>query len=352
MLFIRLILLPLTLIYALVIILRNKFYDWKIFSSILFTIPVISVGNITVGGTGKTPHIAYLAALLKDKYKIAILSRGYGRSSRGFKLVSEKYPASKVGDEPLMLKQKYPEVIMAVDESRVNGIYKLLESNPDIQLVLLDDAFQHRAVKPGLSIVLVDYYQPVFHDWLLPVGRLRENIGALSRADIIIVSKTPDHFTREQQKELEQKLHLLQHQKLYFSYLNYGELVSLDEGVASIPVSQLKEYDCILVTGIANTKPLLEFIKPNSYSVKHLAFNDHHNYTGADIQNILKSYKELRGDKKLIITTEKDAVRLAAFKKEFPDNVVYYIPIEVKFHASAKENLIDHILNYIKTRNA
>lgn len=349
MLLIRLILLPLSLIYALVIILRNKFYDWKIFSSTQFSIPVISVGNITVGGTGKTPHIAYLIALLKDQYKIAVLSRGYGRSSTGFKLVSEKYPVTKVGDEALMLKQKYPETIMAVDESRINGINTLLESNPDIQVMLLDDAFQHRAVKPGLSVVLVDYYQPVFNERLLPAGRLRENKSALSRADVIVLSKTPIDLTIEQQHEFEQKIQLQPHQKLYFSYLSYGDLVSLNESISSIPVSKLKKYDCLLVTGIANTKSLIDFVKPNCQSVKHIAFNDHHNYSADDIKNIIKQFEELKSDKKIILTTEKDAVRFNNFKKELLNRPVYYVPIEVQFHTSKKEKFQDMIFQYINS---
>lgn len=347
MLLIRFILLPISLIYALVIIIRNKLYDWKILASTKFDLPIISIGNITVGGTGKTPHIAYLISLLKEKYKIAVLSRGYGRLTKGFKLVDEHSTATIVGDEPFMLKQKYADILVAVDESRVNGITSLREKDPTIQAILLDDAFQHRAVKVGLSIVLVDYNQPIFNDFLLPAGRLRETKSGLARADIIIVSKTPSILEKEKKEEFERKLNLQAHQKLFFSYLEYGNLISLDH--STFAISTCKEYDCLLLTGIANAQPLKDYISTHFNSIKHLAYRDHYSYSLTDVKAIKKQWEHLKTEKKLLLTTEKDFVKLnkQEFKDELNNVMLYYIPIEVKFYESLGENFNAIILNYL-----
>ncbi len=349
MFLIRLILLPLSLIYSLAIFIRNKLYDWKIFSSTQFNIPIISVGNITVGGTGKTPHIAYLIELLQKHYKLAVLSRGYGRMSKGFKLLTEKSIAAKVGDEPLMLKQKFPKAIVAVDENRVNGINQILQLHPKVQTILLDDAFQHRAVKAHLSIVLIDYNQPIFNDFLLPAGRLRENKSALSRANIIIVSKTPSNLSEQEQKQWEQKLQLRSHQQLYFSFIAYGEPVAMQDEGFPIAKTELKNYDCLLVSGIANAEPLIGFVKSNCKSVKHLAYQDHYNYTIKDIQKIRKTFETINSEKKLFITTEKDFSRMSnpEFKNELKNVAAYYLPIEVQFHNTTPLSFNDYILSFL-----
>jgi tetraacyldisaccharide 4'-kinase len=343
---IRIILLPLSLLYALGILLRNTLYDWKIFSITEFDIPIISIGNITIGGTGKTPHIDYLISLLKDKYQIAVLSRGYNRLSKGFQLINEKAEVSRAGDESRMLKNKFPDVMVAVDESRINGIHKLRELNPKLQVVLLDDAFQHRSVKAGLSIVLIDYNQNVFDDYLLPAGRLRENINALKRADIIIISKTPEFLKDEQRTVFINKLNLEKDQRIYFSHIKYGDLISLNDKKKAMPVSNFKEYDCILISGIAQSKPLEAFIQSKFKSFQHLKYRDHHHYTIQDIHYIKKHFDNFKNDKKLLLTTAKDAVKLKDYT-EIKDLPFYYLPIEVKFQKEDAESFNEEIFYYL-----
>jgi tetraacyldisaccharide 4'-kinase len=192
---VRPLLLPLSLLYGLVVLIRNLLFDFRIMRSTRFKLPVISVGNITVGGTGKTPHVEYLVQLLKNDFKLAVLSRGYKRKTKGFILASKKTGVADIGDEPLQIKLKFPDVNIAVEHNRVKGVRTLIERIPKLNLVILDDAYQHRYIRPGLSILLVDYNRPIFHDMLLPAGNLRESWHNAKRADIIIITKSPDHFS-------------------------------------------------------------------------------------------------------------------------------------------------------------
>ena len=345
----RLILLCLSKVYGGVVRFRLFMFQHRVFRKVILGCPVISVGNITVGGTGKTPHVAYLMELLHTHYKVAVLSRGYGRISKGFKLLTEKSIATKVGDEPLMLKQKFKNAIVAVDENRVNGINQILQLHPEVKTILLDDAFQHRAVKAHLSIVLVDYNQPVFNDFLLPAGRLRENKSALSRANIIIVSKTPNNLSVHEQKEFEAKLNLLSHQQLYFSFIVYGNPIAIESDGLAITIVDLKDYDCLLLSGIANATPLLNFIQNKAHSVKHFAYQDHYNYLLSDVKKIKNNFDAIKSEKKILLTTEKDFTRLnnAEFKNELKDIAFYYLPIEVQFHNTAPLSFNDYIMSFL-----
>ncbi|GGE28492.1 tetraacyldisaccharide 4'-kinase [Psychroflexus planctonicus] len=328
----RKILLPFSVLYALILRLRNFAYDQNWLPSTSFQFPIICVGNLSLGGTGKSPAIEYLIRLLGENYKIATLSRGYGRKTTGFLKVEKNNLALEVGDEPLQFKNKYPEVEVAVDEKRVRGIQHLL-NNKDTDVILLDDAFQHRKVKAGFHILLSVYGDLYINDFVLPAGNLREPVSGAQRADIIIITKCPEDLSVEEQERIQKKLKLQKHQKLFFAYIAYKEnLISTEK---KKKLSELKSYT--LVTGIANPKPLLKFLKTVNPPEKHLAFKDHHNFTAEEIKALHQE--------ELILTTEKDFTRL---KTQLPNHKLFYIPIEMKIlnHAQAfDEAVLEYVSN-------
>lgn len=357
----RIIAYPFSVLYGLLLLLRNKFYDWRIFRSTGFEIPVISVGNLSVGGTGKTPHIEHLIRLLTTDYQTATLSRGYGRKTRGFLLSDASCTASDIGDEPLQFKNKYPELPVAVDEKRVRGVQKLLQLFPSLQVVLLDDAFQHRAIKQGLSIVLTDFSKPYFEDQVMPSGTLREFRSGIKRADIIIVTKCPEILLPIECTRLQKSIKPKPHQQLYFSYIQYGEFVPFHKTTIT-PFSKAyyfeKHYSIVLLTGIANTQPLEYYLKDKAKTVVPVKFPDHHSFTLADIENVRKIFDNIASANKILLTTEKDAMRLktselSAILDHLP---LFYMPIEVKFHEkdarmkdSGGEGFNKQILDYVRT---
>ncbi len=351
--FLKIILLPLSVVYGAILHLRNKFYDWGVFKSTSFSIPIISVGNLSVGGTGKTPHIEYLLRLLSPHFEIATLSRGYGRKTNGFILSDENSTASDIGDEPQQFKNKFKNVLVSVDAKRVNGIKKIQQIAPTTQCVLLDDAFQHRAVTPGLSIVLTDFSNLYFNDYVVPSGTLREFKGGIKRADIIIITKCPKVLAPVERKRLTKEIAPLPHQHIYFSYIKYGEFVLLNSAKTN-PVSKAyyseHNYNIVLVTGIANTQPLEQYVKTKVKNVIPIKFPDHHQFTKSDLGLIQKTFHDIPSDNKIILTTEKDAMRLklpefSIILNELP---IFYMPIEINFYEQDKEEFNEQILHYVR----
>ena len=299
-------------------------YDAKVLKSTRFDMPTIVVGNLSVGGTGKSPQIEYLIRLLQDTYKIAVLSRGYKRQSKGFVLADASATAKTIGDEPMQFYKKFKNCLIAVDADRVNGIRQLesLENPPDV--ILLDDAFQHRKVAAGFNILLTPYANLYVEDAMLPTGDLREKVSGASRAQVIIVTKCPETLSESEQFEIADKLQPEMHQTVFFSKIAYAEAIV---GVNNIQVHDLQNYEVLLVTGIARTTPLCEFLKQKNVKYTHLKYPDHHQFTAKELSKIETEFVDMKSDKKLILTTEKDYVR--AF--DIGNKHIYYLPIETAF---------------------
>ncbi len=347
--FLRLIVLPFSFLYGGVMFIRNKLFDWKIIPSRSFDTPVISVGNLSVGGTGKTPHVEYLIRLLKKEYNVAVLSRGYHRKTKGFVLADELSEVTDIGDEPKQFAHKFKSCNVAVDENRVHGISMLIKNFPDTDVILLDDAFQHRHVKPGLSILLTDFHNLYSVDFPLPSGRLREFRLGASRADIIIVTKSSNVLSPIVRRGIAEKIRPKKHQKLFYSYISHGKITRLPG--LTIKFDQIAKVNTILlVAGIVNTYPLEIFLKKQCEELEILKFPDHHNYSLKDIEKIIETFDNIVTKNKIIVTTEKDAMRFT--KPGILDRIktipFFYVPIEIKLHAHDKEAFNNQILNYVK----
>jgi tetraacyldisaccharide 4'-kinase len=305
---IRFLLFPFAILYDLVTSIRNFFFNVGVFKQTSFQTPVIVVGNLSVGGTGKTPQIEYLIRLLKESYKISILSRGYKRKTAGFVLLHKNHSAEDVGDEPLQYFKKFTNISVAVDANRVNGISKLIEEHKT-QVVLLDDAYQHRKVKAGFYILLTKYNDLFVDDFLLPTGNLRERRSGAKRAGVILVTKCPENLSLIAQSQIKNRLKKYR-KEVFFTRISYDEKTS---GNQEIAVEDLKNYEVLLVTGIANPGPLLSFLADKKVNYTHLKYADHHLFTSSEIAEIQDNYKAIKSTKKLLLTTEKDAVRLENF---------------------------------------
>jgi len=336
-----------------VVAIRNLMFDTQILKQKEFNIPVISVGNITAGGTGKTPHVEYLVNLLKNEFKVATLSRGYKRKTKGFISAGYNSTAEELGDEPCQIKGKFPDIEVAVDNKRVNGIQKLLLSEKKIEVIILDDAYQHRFVKPGLSLLLIDYSRPITEDYLLPFGRLREPVSAKRRADIILVTKCPETIKPIDRRIVSKNLELLYFQNLYFTTVLAGDIKSVFPGYSSPGNEKIRETNpaILLISGIANPRDLQKFAQNISANIIELIFPDHHDYNENDIKRILDVFQSVPGKNKIIITTEKDAVRLRKFEtlpEEIKENM-FFIPIRISFLNNEEENFNKQILNYVRS---
>jgi tetraacyldisaccharide 4'-kinase len=335
-LYFAVILFPMSILYGLAVFIRNLLFDAGVLKSARFKVPVISVGNLTVGGTGKTPHVEYLLNRLKSRFKIAVLSRGYKRRTKGFRVAGTRSNIREMGDEPMQVKYKFPDVIVAVDNRRVHGMERLMEKFPGLEAVILDDAFQHRYIHPTLSIMLVDHERPVFRDFLIPLGNLRECRRNINRADVVIVTKSPAYMTNEQRDIFITRLHIHRGQPVFFTGYQYGIPVAVFGGKAQdADWNSIKKDNpaVLLVTGIANNKPLKEYLLQYTSNLTELRFSDHHFYSAADILAIEKRFTELPAERKVIFTTEKDAAKLREMPGECQNIGVFmfYIPIEVKF---------------------
>ncbi|WP_033148560.1 tetraacyldisaccharide 4'-kinase [Prevotella sp. P6B1] len=350
-------LLGLAWFYGLGVGIRNLLFEMGILRSRSFSTPVISVGNITVGGTGKTPHVEYLIRLLKDKLNVAVLSRGYKRKSRGYILSDENTSMHMIGDEPYQIKQKFPDVTVAVDRKRTRGISRLTadDSGLDIDVVLLDDAFQHRYVKPGINILLVDYHRLVIYDCLLPAGRLREPVRAKDRADIVIITKCPKDLKPMEFRVITKAMKLYPYQQLYFSTLEYDAPQPVFRNVA-IPTGSigldslagLSGKNILLLTGIASPEQLMHDLQEFDSQITPLTFADHHNFNRKDIETINNAFASLP-EPRLVLTTEKDATRLQA-TEGLSDDVkkhLYMLPLRIAIMQDQEEEFNQKIIGYV-----
>ena len=349
---------PVSWIYGAVVTVRNKLFDWGFLRSKSFGVPVICIGNLSVGGTGKTPHTEYLIKLLRDNYHVAVLSRGYKRHSRGYVLATPQSTARSIGDEPYQMHTKFPSVTLAVDENRCHGIEQLLSiKEPSIEVVLLDDAFQHRHVKAGMNILLTDYHRLLCDDVLLPAGRLREPACGKNRAQIVIVTKCPDDIKPIDFNIITKRLHLYPYQQLYFSRFRYGSLLPLFPEKTKERISCTGSEQVLLVTGIASPAPLVEEVESYTPDVNLLEFGDHHDFGEKDLQLIEEQFARLKEGKRLIITTEKDATRLKNHPalNETLKPYIYVLPIEIEFLQNQQyifnQNIIGYVRTYSRNRN-
>lgn len=350
----KIILLPLSLIYGAIIWIRNRLFDFNIISSKEYNIPIISVGNITVGGTGKTPLVEYLVELLQNEFSVATLSRGYKRKTKGFFLATENSSASEIGDEPCQIKQKYKNIAVAVDSNRKRGIEKLQKLITTLNVIILDDAFQHRYVKPGISILLVDYNRMIFEDFLLPAGRLREPASERDRADIIIVTKCPENIKPIELRLLEKRLKRYAYQRVFFTSLQYSNVFPVfSNNITSLSIEKIQDAqpEIIAISGIAQNKQFLEKIHELTSNTVHVfEFPDHYNYSAKDLHEIIELFINLKSKHRLIITTEKDATKIRSFN-ELDDEIkknIYYLPVSVIFIEDGKEAFDTQIINYIR----
>ena len=342
-------LLPLSWLYGLGVKFRNTLFDIGVLKSRDFQIPIISVGNITVGGTGKTPHVEYLVRLLKDQFHVAVLSRGYKRKSKGFVLASTKTAMPEIGDEPYQMKQIFPKVTVAVDKNRCQGIDLLADNDKHLDVILLDDAFQHRYVKPGINILLVDYHRLIIYDKLLPAGRLREPMTGKNRADIVIVTKCPTTLKPMEYRVITRAMNLYPYQHLYFTTLEYDELRPMfPQTPKKMTMSQLADKNVLLLSGIASPEQMEHDLSPLSPNLVPLTFSDHHQFKQKDIQLINETFAAMPAPK-LIITTEKDATRLQ-LAETLSDEVrknLYVLPVRIKFMQEQEDNFNNQIIDYV-----
>ena len=342
----RILLLPIAFLYAIVLKIRHKLYDWHLLKSKRFDQPLICVGNLSLGGTGKTPTVEYLIWLLKDDFRVATLSRGYGRKTKGFVLAEKSSSYADLGDEPLQYAMKFPNLQVAVDENRVEGVERLLENANPPEVVLLDDAFQHRRINAGLNILLTEYQHLYSNDFLFPAGTLRDVKSAARRADLIVVSKSPETLSEQERQQIIQKLKPTERQKVFFSYLEYASLQPLN---AAAEQTDAEAADSVLLfCGIAHPKPLIDRLKSQFKQVEVVTFADHHAYTENDIKNILKRFETMHGRQKIIVTTEKDAARLtnSPYLCQLETMPLYDLPVGVRFHEESKFN--EEVLRYVR----
>ena len=343
-------LLPLSWLYGLGVKFRNMLFEIGILHSESFDVPVISVGNITVGGTGKTPHVEYLIELLKDKAKVAVLSRGYKRRTRGFVIADDNATAKTIGDEPLQMKRKYgDDITVAVDRKRCHGIRQLTSDEDGIDVILLDDAFQHRYVKPGVNILLVDYHRLIIYDKLLPAGRLREPLSGKNRADIVIVTKCPHDLKPMEFRVITKAMNLYPFQRLFFTCLEYRNITPVfGSGEQSID-SIGKDCHILLLTGIASPQQMIEDLSPRCPHITPLTFGDHHTFTSSDVARINNEFAALPHPK-MIITTEKDATRLIAVEglSEEVRGAMFALPVKIRFMLGQEESFNEKIIGYVR----
>jgi tetraacyldisaccharide 4'-kinase len=350
----NILLFPFSLIYWLITSIRNFLYNTGILPSVEFKLPVICVGNITVGGTGKTPHTEYLVDLLRENFKVATLSRGYKRRTRDFRIATSSSLVEEIGDEPLQIFRKYPDVIVAVDRDRVHGVNKIIKEHTETEVIILDDGFQHRKITPGFSILLTDFERLIIRDYMMPYGTLRESTGNMRRADIILITKSPENISPIQRRLIVKEVNKAPYQNLYFTTLIYKDPVPVFSNIPAekniLNDTNREKCGIVLVTGIANPLPLIEYLKSYSAELIHLNFPDHHKFTEKDVKRICAAYLGLKTNMKYVITTEKDAVRLREFINiaESIKPVFYFIPLEIHFLNDDKDEFDNLIVNYVR----
>ncbi len=349
----RILLFPFALAYGLVIRIRNLLFDTGIIKSTYFALPVITVGNLTVGGTGKTPHVEYLLELLKDDYNIAVLSRGYKRRTKNFNVVETDSGVDTTGDEPLQIKCKYPGVTVAVDRNRVHGINEILSKKPETEIIILDDAYQHRYVEAGLSILLIDYNRLITNDYLLPAGRLREPRSSVKRANIVLITKSPPGLPHPEMNLISEKIQLSSEQHLFYTCLSYDQPLSIFEKHRKDIIMDQIAYELknvLLVTGIAEPGILVNYLNEYNLEISHLKYRDHHRYNRQDCMRIRDKYLSLPEGDRCLITTEKDAIRLKEIIHEefFPDDKLFFLRINIVFINNQGDDFNKLIKDYVR----
>ena len=346
----KLLLYPLSIIYSIVLFIRHKLFDFNIIKSKSFDVPTICIGNLSFGGTGKTPHTEYLIRLLSGPMKVAVLSRGYGRKTKGFVMAHEGVTHEDIGDEPMQYFTKFPGITVAVDENRAEGIRNLMEMDEKPDVILLDDAYQHRRVKPGLNILLTDYHNIYSKDTLTPAGNLRDIKHAARRADIIIVTKCPTVLDPYSKKNIIESLKPKSHQKVLFSKIIFDELTPVNESARTVNASENRSI--FLFCGIANSYPLEDYMNRKTNSLTIMNFEDHHEYTDNDFAEITGNFEKIIGKKKIAVTTEKDFMRIAdnSYLCRFENMPLFTIPIRVRFHDDNEEIFNKEIFDYVGLR--
>jgi tetraacyldisaccharide 4'-kinase len=324
----RYLLFPISLLYGVIVWLRNWLYNKNFFKSAAFNFPIICVGNIATGGTGKTPMTEFLIRLLQNNYKVATLSRGYKRKTKGYAIADENTTALEIGDEPMQFHNKYKNIAVAVGEERLVAIPQLLHDRPDTDVIILDDAFQHRAVKAGLNIVLTAYNNLYTRDLLLPSGDLRDVKSSMVRADVIVVTKCNPSLTLTEKATIEKEIKAQPHQQIFFTAIEYTTPYHLFNNTTSIFT---KETNILLVCGIANPRPLKDYLATKMNTYEMLRYADHHIFDTDDLNDIIRQFEKIKSADKIILTTEKDAVRLVKFEQQLKDYPVYVLPIETVF---------------------
>lgn len=337
---------PVAWIYGAVVFLRNRFFDWGWIKSQSFRKAVISVGNITVGGTGKTPHVAYLLDLLQQQYNVAMVSRGYKRKSRGLQVASPQSTSAQLGDEPYQLYQKYPNTQVVVEANRCKAIQYIEMHYPAVDAVVLDDAFQHRYVEPGMSILLIDYNRLITKDKIMPVGRLRESARGRYRASVIIVTKCPSNITPIELRNLYNEIEPRPYQRIFYTYYQYAPVQAL---YADEPIQLTPDMTAMVVTGVAQPKPMFHYLASQVASLTTVPFPDHHDFTKADWENIQKRFDAIETPHKCIVVTEKDAARMVD-SKWVPQSLKPYIcvlPIQVRFLQDREKEFNQLVMDYV-----
>lgn len=342
----RYILFPFSILYGFIIWLRNKLFDKNILHSATFNFPVICVGNLAVGGTGKTPMAEYLIRLLRNKYKVATLSRGYKRRTKGFAIADDNTTAIDIGDEPMQLYKKFPEITVAVAEERIVGIPQLLHAKPETGIIILDDAFQHREVRAGLNILLTEYEDLYTRDFILPAGNLRDVKSSSKRANIIIVTKCKSHLNEEERQNIITEINPFPEQKIFFTKIEYPSPYHL-----FTKENRFIEHDCsiLLVCGIANPKPLKETLANYTDTYEMILFRDHHIFSVDDLAEIKRQFSKIESANKIILTTEKDGVRLAKYGNELKDLPVYVLPMRHKFLFGGEDKFDETIISFVES---
>jgi tetraacyldisaccharide 4'-kinase len=342
---VRILLLPFSLVYGLIIYLRNWMFDRKLFRASTFNLPVICIGNLSVGGTGKSPMVEFLIEKLQQAFKIAVLSRGYKRKTRGYALATNQSTALEIGDEPMQFFNKFPGLTVAVGEERVVAIPQLLHDKPDTQVIILDDAFQHRWVKAGFNILLTDYHNLYTRDWFLPTGDLRDQKKSARRADIVVVTKCPPDISLSEKNQLIRELKPAAGQQIFFSAISYGKPYQLITKELWTPN---RSTEVLLVTGIANPGALKKHLEESFNGYDELAYGDHHIFSIDDLNYILKKFNQLQSPMKILLTTEKDAVRLQKFSQQLRDLPFFVMPIQPVFMFSEENQFTRLITTFIQ----
>lgn len=342
----RIFLFPFSLLAWVYIKVRNWMYDKGYFKSVSFNLPVICIGNISVGGTGKSPMVEYLVRMLMPQYKVATLSRGYKRKTKGYALANAATTALEIGDEPMQFHLKFPDIPVAVGEQRLEAIPQLLHDRPETEVVLLDDAFQHRAIKAGLSILLTDYNNLYTQDWYLPTGDLRDNKSSAHRADVIIVTKCPPELSMEEKNHILNDLKPVPAQHVFFSCINYEKLYHITTGEV---IDLNPNCEALLVSGIANPKAIKHYIELRVKAYQEKIYSDHHIFTIDDLKEMKERLGRLQGHPNIIITTEKDAVRLLKFEKELAGIPLYVLPVQHQIKFDQANKFKEIVLQFIQT---